>query len=105
MVGFWIALAVFLLCVVVGLAVVAVRGLEAWRQLKATKACVGGEITRIVGVTEQIEGQLAAAAASHDRLQASLKRLGASRERLQVQLAAVTEARWMLRRALPFLSR
>lgn len=105
MVGFWIALACFVVALAAGSAVVAVRGLEAWRQLKRTRAAFGAELERISRATEDIQRQLAAASASQESLRLSLERLTASRERLMVQLAAVGEAQWLVRRLLPFLPR
>ncbi len=105
MIGFWIALAVFLLSFGAGLAFAVVRGLGAWRQLKVTRGLIGVELDRIATGTASIEQQLAAAAASQARLQEALARLGSSRGGLLLQASAIAEAQWVVRRLLPFVPR
>jgi hypothetical protein len=104
-IGFWIALAVFLLSAGAGLAFAVGRGLSAWRQIKATRALIGAELDRIATGASEIERHLAAAGASQAKLQDALARLGSSRGGLLVQQSAIAEAQWVVRRLLPFLPR
>jgi hypothetical protein len=100
---FWIALAVLLVGVVVGLVVAIVRGLRLWRQAKRTGRAFTAELDHIARVSGEIEQQLARAQESSTRLTAALERLNASRQRLDIQLAAVREAREQLARTLWFV--
>jgi chromosome segregation ATPase len=104
-IGFWIAVAVLVLCLGAGLGIAVTRGLQAWRQLKRTRVTLRQELARVMDATSEIERQLAAASAGQARLQEAVRRLSASRADLMTQLAAVTEARWLLRRLFPFLPR
>jgi hypothetical protein len=103
MVGFWIALAVLVVGIVGGIVIAVVRGLAAWKQVKATSGDITAELDRISQESGQIERHLAAATASQARLAAAGDRLAASRARLQVQLAALGEARRTVDRLLWFL--
>ena len=101
--AFWIALAVLLVAVVVGIAYCVVRGLQLYRNAKRASARITAEMERISAVTLQIERQSAKAAAAVERLQGATGRLAVSRARLDVQLAAVREARAQLRRTFWFV--
>jgi hypothetical protein len=103
MLGVWIGLGVFLVCLVGAGAFAGVRGLAMWRQLKSTRAAFTTEIDRIMRTTGEIEQRLAEASTSQEALKGSLGRLADSRRQLMVQLGAVAEAQWVLRRLLPFL--
>ena len=100
---FWIALAVLLVAVVVGIAYCVVRGLQLYRDAKRTGARITGEMERISAVTLSIERHSAKAAAAADRLHGATSRLALSRARLDVQLAAVREAQAQLRRTFWFI--
>jgi hypothetical protein len=101
--AFWIALAVLLAGVTAGLAVVVVRGLRTWRQLKRTGGRFTDELDRISRTAGEIETQLARAEASAARLGESGDRLRLARARLDVQLAALREARAQLARTFWFV--
>lgn len=99
----WIALAVFLLCLAVGLALAVTKGARAWRAVKQTKASFGSGLDRISDATAGISAQLDRAQESQERLAAAQARLAESRARLRVQLGAVREARRAVDRMLWFL--
>jgi hypothetical protein len=101
--AFWIALAVLLVGVLVGLVVAAVRGFRLWRLAKRTSGAFTDEIDRITQVTGEIESQLARAQESSERLAAATERLAVSKARLDVQLAAVREAREQIARTFWFV--
>ncbi len=101
--AFWIALAVLVAGVAVGLAVAVYRGIRLWQLTKQTGSAFGAEMEHISRVTGEIEGQLARAEASSARLAAAAERLQASRARLDVQRGALQEARAQLARTLWFL--
>ncbi|MDH4346700.1 MAG: hypothetical protein OEW31_10230 [Thermoleophilia bacterium] len=99
----WVALAVLLAGLALGLAFAAYRGICLWRRIKRTGATFGAETDRISRVTGEIQEQLERAQASSASLAAAAERLQASKTRLDVQLAAVREARAQLARTLWFL--
>ncbi len=101
--AFWIALAVLVAGIAVGLTVAIYRGICLWRLTKRTGRVFGTEIDHISRVTGEIEGQLARAEASSARLAAAAARLQATRARLDVQLGALQEARVQLARTFWFL--
>src|SRR5581483_8234218 len=103
MLAVWPALGIAVAGLVGGLAVAAVRGLRAWRRLKATRRTLGEKVGEITAATAEIERHLANAEASSQRLADALARLRRSRARLDVQLQAVREAQDSLGRAVPFL--
>ena len=100
---FWIALAVLLVAVVVGIAYCVVRGFQLYRDAKRAGGRITGEMERISEVTLSIERHSAKAAAAADRLHGATGRLALSRARLDVQLAAVREAQAQLRRTFWFI--
>jgi hypothetical protein len=99
----WIAIAVLVAGVVVGLVDAVVRGIRTWRQMKRTGARFTAELDRISRAAAEIDGQLARAAAAGERLTEAQARLRVSRARLDVQLAAVREARHELARTFWFV--
>ncbi len=99
----WIALAVFALGVVAGLAYAIVRGLAMWRQVKRTNRAIGSETARIARVADEISAHLERANGSSQVLAERAARLRASAAALQLQVAAVREARGALRRTFWFL--
>jgi len=101
--AFWIALAVLVAGIAVGLAVAIYRGIRLWRQTKRTGSAFGAEMEHISQAMGEIEGQLARAEASSARLAEAAERLQASRARLDVQRGALQEARAQLARTLWFL--
>jgi len=99
----WIALAVFLVAVVIGIAFAAVRALRLYREAKRVGGVLGAEVDRINTTAAQIEEQLRKADAAKGRLEAAADRLAVSRAKLDVQLAAMREARMQLRRVFWFV--
>jgi hypothetical protein len=102
-VAFWIALAVFLVGLLGGLAYAIVRGIVLWRSLKSTGRAFSAESARIADVSARIQEHLDRADASNELLREAAERLAVSRARLEVQLKAVREARYTVRRLLWFL--
>jgi hypothetical protein len=100
---FWIALAVAVVGLVGGIVFAVVRGLRAWRALKATGSRIGGQLDEVSQATAEIETHLERASVSSARLTVALERLAQSRARLDVLRAAIDEARAMVTRAVPFL--
>lgn len=103
MIGFWIAVAVLLGGVVVGIAFAVVRGLALWRQLKRVGRSFGDEADRISATVGSISDQLERASTSSAALAEAGERLARSRAALDVQRAAVNEARLALKRTFWFL--
>jgi len=101
---FWLSLGFLLVALVVGTAFAVVRGLRAWRALKATGSRIGDELDRVSASVGKIETHLDRAAAGSERLGAALERLARARARLDVQRAALREARTTVARAVPFVS-
>lgn len=100
---FWIALAVFVVAIGVGLALAAVRGYELFRAAKATQRELAPTLEHIAATSLEIQRHLEQAQAGGMRAQASVDRLLVSVKRLQIQLAAVREAQRQLDRLLWFL--
>jgi hypothetical protein len=99
----WIALAVLVVGLAVGITVAVYRGICLWRLAKRTGATFGAELDRISRAAAEIEEQLARAEASAARLSEASERLRVSRARLDVQLAAVRRARAQVARAFWFV--
>ena len=99
----WIALAVLLVAVVVGIAYAVVRGFQLYRDAKRAGRTIGAEVDRISAVSLQIERHAAQAETAAGRLQSATDRLAVSRARLDVQLAAIREARTQVRRVFWFV--
>jgi len=99
----WIALALLLVAIVVGIAYASIRGFQLYRTAKRSGATITAEMDRISAVTLEIEGQMAKAEAATARLNAATARLATSRAQLDVQLAAVRQARAQLRRVFWFV--
>jgi hypothetical protein len=99
----WIALAVFLVGLVGGLVLAAVRGFRLWRAAKRVGGLIGAETERLARVTDEIAVHLDSANASAATLTDAANRLRVSAERLQVQRAAIVEARSALARTFWFL--
>jgi hypothetical protein len=89
----WIALAIFVVATVGGIAFAALRGLRAYRTLRT----VGGELTagvdRVSRDADEVATKLEGLADGTGRLEAALARLSASRARLNVLLQAIAEVR------------
>ena len=100
---FWLTLGIALAGLVAGLAYAVVRGLRAWRDVKATGSRISGQLEEVARATEEIETHLDRASASAARLTVSLERLSRSRAQLDVLRAALDEARATVARAVPFL--
>ena len=103
MLAVWPALAVALAGLLGGVALAFIRGRRTWRDFKAIGKTVGDQLEEITMASEEIETHLSRAGESSERLSSSLERLRRSRARLDVQLAAVSEARTVVQRAVPFL--
>jgi hypothetical protein len=99
----WIALALLLVAVVVGIAYASLRGFQLYRTAKRSGATITAEMDRISAVTLEIEGQMAKAEAATARLNAATARLATSRAQLDVQLAAIRQARVQVRRVFWFV--
>jgi CHASE1-domain containing sensor protein len=102
-VAFWIALAVFLVGLLGGLAYAILRGIALWRHVKQTSRAFSAESARIADVSARIQEHLDRAEASSALLREAATRLSVSRARLDVQLQAIREARYTVRRLLWFL--
>ena len=89
----WLALAFLVVALVGSVAFAVVRGLGAWRAVKALASGAGAALDRIARSSAEIEGHLRAGAESGTRLDASLRRLSSSRARLNVLTAALADAR------------
>ncbi|MFN8222350.1 MAG: hypothetical protein U0R50_03770 [Gaiellales bacterium] len=100
---FWIAVAVFTIGVIAGLAFAVLRGLALWRQVKRSGGAIGAEADRIGAAAASISDQLERASASSAALAEASERLARSRAQLAVQQAAIREARLAVKRALWFL--
>jgi uncharacterized protein HemX len=89
---------------VVGIVVVAVRGLQLWREGKRSGGAITSELASFEERAARTEQLLAEAEGSSQDLQAAAERLRRSRAQLQVLLASVERAqrrtRW-LRAFLP----
>jgi hypothetical protein len=103
MMAVWIALAFYVVALVVGLAYAVIRGFVLWRRVKRASGAFNAETARISEVTAEIQVQLDRANASGERLGESAARLAVSRAQLDVQLQAIREARHAVRRVLWFL--
>jgi hypothetical protein len=85
----WLPLAFFLVVLVAGAAACVLRGLRAYRQLRALVRAV---LTELAGFEERLhrtQREAEAAAAGGERLTAALERLAESRRRLAVLGAAL----------------
>src|SRR5258708_26050798 len=102
MLVFWLALGLGLVGLVAGALYAVVYGLRAWRSLKATGARISGHLDEVARATTEIEAHLERASASSARLSIALERLARSRARLDVLRAALTDARSIVTRAVPF---
>lgn len=94
----WLALALSVVAVIVGLVFTTLRGIELFRSVRTLGGAVGPELTRIEHSSAEIEGHLEAAARSGEALTASLERLRRSRAELNVLLEAVADAKGSLDR-------
>jgi hypothetical protein len=101
--AFWIALAVLVVAVAAGIAYVAIRGLQLYRDAKRAGATFGEQMDQINAVTLEIERHMAEADAATRRLTEATERLALSRTRLGIQLAAMREARAQVRRVFWFV--
>ena len=101
---FWLSLGFMLGALVFGTLFAVVRGLRAWRALKATGGKLGDELDKVSSSAAEIEMHLERAAAGSERLATALARLARARARLDVQRAALREARDWVARAVPFVS-
>ncbi len=101
--AFWIALVVFLVALLAGLAYAIFRGIVLWRNLKLTGRAFSVESARIADVSARIQEHLDRAGVSNELLREAAERLAVSRARLEVQLEAIREARYTVRRLLWFL--
>ena len=99
----WFAVAVAVVGLVAGIVFAVMRGLRAWRALKATGSQISGKLDEVSQATAEIETHLERAAASSARLSLALERLARSRARLDVLRAAIDETRATVTRAVPFL--
>ncbi len=103
MVGLWLSLALLLAAVAGGLAFVAVRGFQLYRNVKRTRGVFSSRLEKISRTVASVERHLAAADAGVQRLGEATRRLQQSRARLDVQRAAVDEARAQVRRVFWFV--
>jgi hypothetical protein len=101
---FWLSLGFMVAALLSGLVFAVVRGLRAWRAVKATGGRIGDELDKVSMSAAEIETHLDRAAAGSERLAAALDRLAVARARLDVQRAALREARNTVARAVPFVS-
>ena len=100
---FWLALAIAIAGLVVGVAYAGVYGLRVWRNVKATGSLISGQLDEVAQATTEIEKHLDRVSVSSARLSTALERLARSRARLDVLRAALNEARATVTRAVPFL--
>jgi hypothetical protein len=89
----WIGLALVVLALAGGIALVAVRALAAYRVLRGTGRGLTSGVERVMRDSEQVVVKLERVAAGSARLQAALARLSASRARLNVLLEAISQVR------------
>jgi uncharacterized protein YhaN len=89
----WLSLALAIVETVASATFAALRGLEAFRALKALGASVSGGVAAIEAAAAQIEQHLARAAESGSRLDAELAQLRRSRARLNVLRSALDDVR------------
>lgn len=99
---FWLALALWIVLSVAGLAFATVRGIVLWRAAKRTGAAISGEVAGIAERAERIQGHLDRAEAAGGRLKLATDRLARSRATLDVLIGAIREARAALGVAAPF---
>ena len=99
----WLALIVYLACLLGGVTFVVVEGLGLWRGLKKTGGALSAEAGRIGRVAEGLTEHIGRMNASAQALQASIARMAVSRAQLDVQLRAIKEARQTVGRLLWFL--
>jgi hypothetical protein len=92
-----------LVFVVVGMVVVAVRGLALWRQSKRTGKAFGAELALFEERSARTEQLLADADRANADLQAATERLRVSRAQLQVLLGSIDDARRKTRWLRAFL--
>jgi hypothetical protein len=97
----WVAFAVWVALVTVGLVFAGVRGYQLFRQAKRTGGAMSPELERISATAERIQVHLERAERSQADLEAALGRLAASRARLDVQRAAVDEAKRAVNTIIP----
>ena len=100
---FWIALAVLLVAVVVGIAFAVLRGLQLWRNVKRSSASLTGELERISEATARSSTTGRGGGGMRGDSNSAGERLAVSRAQLDIQLAAVREARAQVRRTFWFV--
>jgi hypothetical protein len=101
----WIGLAVFLVAVLSGAAVAAVRGLAAWRAFRAFERKLEAAVAATTRLIDAIEPRVARASATAARLQEAQARLQESTATAGVLFSAFGEALALLRRVSAFVPR
>lgn len=90
---FWLALAVALVSVIASALYLTLKGLEAFRAVKAVGRAVSDGIERVERASGESERHLALAAESGSRLEVELAQLRRSRARLNVLTSAIDDVR------------
>jgi hypothetical protein len=97
----WVALAVWGVLVVVGVAFAGLRGFQLYRQARRTGERFDPALEHLAAAGERIQVHLERAERSQVGLEGALGRLATSRARLQVQLDAIAEAKRAVNTILP----
>jgi hypothetical protein len=101
----WLGLAVFVVAIVAGAAVAAVRGLQAWRTLRTFQRRLDTAIAETTRLLDGIEPRVAKATATGARLEDARARLQESTAAASVLFSALGEALGLLQRVLAFVPR
>jgi phage shock protein A len=94
----WIGLAVLVLALVAGTALVVVRALEAWRAFRHLQAGAEAAASSLLEAVAQVEERTTALQQGGPKVERSLDRLRASAAMLQIELRVLQDARAPLMR-------
>ncbi|MGH3072398.1 MAG: hypothetical protein ACRDNB_09055 [Gaiellaceae bacterium] len=89
----WLSLAVAIVSVIASSIYLTLKGLEAFRAVKALGRTITGELERVEEAAAGIERHLALAAESTTRLDAELAQLRGSQAKLNVLTSAIADVR------------
>ena len=89
----WLSAAIAVVSVIGSAIYLTLKGLEAFRAVKALGRSVSGELERVEQATGRIERHLALASESGTRLESELAELRRSRARLNVLTSALADVR------------
>src|SRR5262245_55230 len=101
----WVGLGVFIVAVVAGATVAAVRGLAAYRVLRSFQRRLDVAVAETTRLIEGIEPRVAKATATAQRLEEARARLEESAATARVLFAAFGEAVTLVRRVTAFVPR